>query len=161
MIKEFEFYHGVIFSRFLHNCAEELCVKSFPSPDNASYVLNDKVGIYVKYSTKRLSPWRFSFQQRHQDEILKIMNQVGEVFVLLVCKDDGIATLSFDELKRILNETHDSVEWISVTRNRRQMYSIKGSDGKLEFKIGQNEFPMKLIKAINTPVTANLAPTSC
>lgn len=146
MIKEFEFYHGIVFARMLHSIQENVSIRPFPSSDNASYVLNDKVGIYIKYSTKRLSPWRFSFQKRHQDEILDMKNKIGEVFLLLVCNDNGIITLSFNELKQILNETHEQVEWISATRGKREMFSIKGSDGQLEFKIGRNEFPRKLFQ---------------
>ncbi|MFZ2152328.1 MAG: hypothetical protein WAV09_04440, partial [Minisyncoccia bacterium] len=136
MIKAFEFYHGLVFARILHATQKSILIKPFPSSDNASYVLNDKVGIYIKYSTKRLSPWRFSFQKRHQDEILDMKNKVGEVFLLLVCNDNGIVAISFDELKQILNETHEQVEWISAARGKREMFSVKGSDGELEFKIG-------------------------
>jgi len=89
----------------------------------------------------------FSFNQSHQDEILEIKNRIGEVFLLLVCFDDGIVTLNFDELKIILDEIHQKVEWVRVSRNPREKYSVKGSDGKLKFKIGGNEFPRKIFNA--------------
>jgi len=156
MIKEFEFYHGVTFSRLFHSSKEAISIKQYPTQDNASYVLNDKVGVYIKYSTKRLTPWRFTFQKRHQDEILELKNKVGEVFLLLVCKDDGIATLSFDEVKRLLNEVHEPVEWISASRHRNEKYAIKGSDGKLELKIGNNEFPGKVLAGLKTKRTMRI-----
>jgi len=146
MIKEFEFYHGVVFARILHAIQGEISFKSYPTQDNASYVLNNKIGIYVKYSTKRLSPWRFSFQKRHQEEIVEMKNRLGDVFLLLVCNDDGVVALNFEEIKSILNDVHDDVEWVSASRNRREMYSIKGSDGKLQFKVGRNDFPEKILK---------------
>lgn len=148
MIKEFEFYHGIVFARILHAMQKQISIRSFSSQDNASYIINDKVGIYIKYSTKRLSPWRFSFQKRHQDEILEMKNKFGEVFLLLVCNDDGIVAISFDELKQILNKQHDHVEWISVARGRREMYAVKGSDGELEFKVGKADFPVKIFKEV-------------
>jgi hypothetical protein len=148
MIKEFEFYHGIVFARLLHVTQKNVCIKPFPTQDNASYVINDKVGIYIKYSTKRLSPWRFSFQKKHQDEILEMKNKIGETFLLLVCNNDGIVIISFNELKHILNEKYKSVEWVSVARGRGEMYAVKGSDGELEFKIGKIEFPAKIINAI-------------
>ncbi|MFA4853435.1 MAG: hypothetical protein WC868_11250, partial [Bacteroidales bacterium] len=148
MIKEFELYHGLVFARILHATQKPITIKPFPSQDNASYVLNDKLGIYIKYSTKRLSPWRFSFQKRHQDEILEMKNKVGDAFLLLVCNDNGIVAISFDELKQILNEKHDQVEWISAARGKREMFAVKGSDGELEFKIGRKDFPGKLFKEI-------------
>jgi hypothetical protein len=148
MIKEFQFYHGAIFAKILHGTKQSISIQSFPTHDNASYVINNKVGIYIKYSTKRLSPWRFSFIKRHQDEIQDLKNKIGNVFLLLVCFDDGIVTLSYKELKKILDKKHEDVEWISASRNKRKMYTVKGSDGKLNFKIGLNDFPNKVLKKI-------------
>lgn len=144
MIGEFEFFHGVVFARMLHATERQLSIKPYSALDNATYLIDGRMGIYIKYSTKRMSPWRFSFQKRHQDKISEMKRDVGEVFVLLVCNDDGVVVLTFDELKQILNENYETVEWISATRNRRQMYSIKGSDGKLSFKVGRDEFLMKM-----------------
>jgi hypothetical protein len=144
MISEFEFFHGVVFARMLHATQRQLSIKPYSTSDNAAYVVDDTKGIYIKYSSKRLSPWRFSFQKRHQETILEMKKNIGAVFLLLVCNDDGVVVLTFDELKQILHEDHETVEWISATRNRRQMYSIKGSDGKLSFKVGRDEFLHKI-----------------
>jgi hypothetical protein len=143
MMSEFEFFHGVVFARMLHATQQQLIIKPYSPVDNATYLVNGK-GLYIKYSSKRLSPWRFSFQKRHQDRIVEMKKDLGQVFVLLVCNDDGIVVLGFDELKQILNENYDSVEWISAARNSRQMYTIKGSDGKLRFKVGRDEFLNKI-----------------
>ncbi len=147
MIKEFEFYHGAVLSRLTH-ANKPISLKLYPTSSNSSYVINDKIGVFIKYSSKRMSPWSFSFRMEHQDEILKIKESLGKVFLLLVCHDDGIVALSFDELKFILDEKHDEVEWIRISRRPREKYSVKGSDGKLKFKIGGNEFPSKVIDAL-------------
>lgn len=144
MINEFEFFHGVVFARMLHATQRQLCLRPYSESENAAYVLDDAKGIYIKYSSKRLSPWRFSFQKRHQETILEMKRNIGSVFVLLVCNDDGVVVLTFDELKQLLDENHEAVEWISATRNRRQMYSIKGSNGKLNVKVGRDEFLGKM-----------------
>lgn len=144
MISEFEFYHGVAFARILHSSQKELAIKSYSPSDNAAYVINGSIGIYIKYSLKRLSPWRFSFQQRHREKITEMRETIGAAFVLLVCNEDGIVTLNFDEFTQVLSEARAGTEWISATRNRRQMYAIKGSDGKLGFKVGKDEFSEKL-----------------
>ncbi len=78
---------------------------------------------------------------------------VGEVFVLLVCNDDGIVVLTFEEFTQVLNEAQGGTEWISATRNLRQMYSIKGSDGKLGLKVGKDEFLGKLFSSENPTST--------
>lgn len=144
MIKEYEKFHGAVFSRLFHKTSKKVSIAAYPSKSNSSYIMNDKVGIYIKHSTSRMSPWNFTFQKDHQDEILKMKNKLGEVFVIFVCHDNGIACLSFDELKQVLDHIHEDVEWVRVSRNARQKFTITGKNGKLKFKIGENEFPNKL-----------------
>jgi hypothetical protein len=150
VIREFEFYHGAVFARLLHRHPEGCPVRLFRRDSNSSYVIGDNIGLYIKYSSKRLTPWRFTFGKDHQIEIEDLRKSVPRVFVLLVCYDDGIVCLTYDELKQILDEEHAKVEWISATRHRHEMYSVKGSDGSLEFKIGNKEFPDKVFKPIHT-----------
>jgi hypothetical protein len=140
MIKEFEFYHGAVIARLIHTSETPISVRRFEDSDNASYVIDEHTGLYIKYSKKRMPPWRFSFSRRHQDQVLQMRNMLGKVFVALVCDDDGIVVLSFDAFKRVLNDIHDEVEWVSVKRNKRQMYGVAGSDGELGFKIARNDF---------------------
>ena len=148
MLKEFEFFHGVVFARILHGGNMPVSIKSYPTSDNASYVVNDNAGIYIKYSSKRMSPWRFSFQKEHQDEILEMKSELGEVYIILVCNDDGIVCLGFNELRQVLDTEHENVEWVSVARGPRERYEVKGHDGKLRLKIGNSDFPGKVLKSI-------------
>jgi hypothetical protein len=151
VIREFEFYHGVVFTRILHGRKDGSSIRLFRSESNSSYVIDSNIGLYIKYSAKRLTPWRFTFAKDHQSEIEDLRGSLSRVFVLLVCSDDGIVCLAYDELKEILDAEHGRVEWISVNRRRREMYSVKGSDGSLEFKIGQNDFPGKLFGNVGVP----------
>jgi|ERR1035437_315780 ADP-dependent phosphofructokinase/glucokinase len=144
MISEFEFFHGAVLARMLHATQQTMVVIPYSELDNASYVINNSKGVYVKYSTKRMSPWRFSFQKRHYEMILEMKRDLGEVFVVLVCNDDGAVVLTFEEFRQVVTSESDTGQWISAARNRREMYLIKGSDGKLEFKIGKDDFSEKI-----------------
>ncbi|MEW6330343.1 MAG: hypothetical protein AB1560_02680 [Pseudomonadota bacterium] len=144
MIKEFERYHGVVFARILHSSKCMVSLQPYPTPGNSSYVVNGNIGIYIKYSGKRMSPWRFSFTREHQEEIKQMRDQLGKVFVVFVCGTDGVVSLSYNELKSVLDDTHGDVEWVSISRSARKMYLIKGSDGKLPFKAGKRDFPQSL-----------------
>jgi hypothetical protein len=144
MISEFEFFHGAVIARMLHAIQHTMTVAAYSEFDNASYVINGNKGIYIKYSSKRLSPWRFSFQKRHHEVISEMKHQLGEMFVILVCHDDGAVVLTFEEFQQVVKIDGEASQWISAARNRRQMYLIKGSDGKLEFKIGKDEFAEKI-----------------
>ena len=102
--------------------------------------------VLSKYSKKLTTPWRFSFTKLHQDE-LKIMSELCKnCYLLLVCNKDGIACISYKDLKKILDDNHEVVEWISASRLARESYAIKGSDGKLKFKINLNDFPKNVTK---------------
>lgn len=143
MINEFEFFHGAFFARML-NKGRNFSVQSFPSKSNASYIINDNVGIYIKYSKKRLTPWRFSFLEEHQKEIREMKERLKDVLIILICNDDGIVALTHAELKQVLNEDYKQAEWVSVTRRKREMYLVKGSDGKLSCKVGESEYLQKI-----------------
>lgn len=147
MNKEFEFYHGIVFSKLIHFSKTPITIKRFPTAGNASYILNEGIGLFIKHSSKRLSPWRFSLQKVHQDEILAMKNFPLEVYLILVCGEDGVVTLTFNELKQILNDVHGDTEWISATRNPRKEYTVKGSDGTLGRKVGKSDFPKKIFEA--------------
>ena len=110
---------------------------------------NDKkIGIYIKYSKKIISPWRFTFLKEHQDEF-KIMNELCEnSFLILVCNKDGIASIKYKDIKKVLDEHHEEAEWISASRLKRESYAIKGSDGKLKFKINLRDFQRDIIKCL-------------
>lgn len=144
MTNEFEFFHGLVFARIVHGTRRSISIKTFRSASNAAYVINGTIGLYVKYSAKRMTPWRFTFKQEHQIEIARMSAKLEAVFLILVCNDDGIVCLDSGELAQILSGRDEPIEWISASRQRRQMYAIRGSNGELDFKIGQNEFPAKL-----------------
>ena len=145
MIHEFEFYHGAALTKIAHHKART-AIRTFSGKNNASYVINDNIGLYIKHSSNRLTPWGFSFAKEHQDEIKAMKEKFEHVFIALVCGRDGVACLSFDELKYVLDHEHDEYEWVRVSRRPREKYSVKGTDGKLLFKIGQSEFPSKLFE---------------
>ena len=148
MIKEFEFYHGVVFTKLIHSVNKNVLIKPYPTISNASYVVNNNTGIYVKHSSGRMSPWRFVIQKIHQDEIWEMKNHLPNVFLLLVCGDDGIVTLSFDDLEKILPVDNADTAWISAARNPHKEYTVKGSCGDLGRKVGKNDFPKRIIEAM-------------
>ncbi len=144
-IKEYEFFNGVVLNKLIRK-GKPVSIDVFPCSSENSFILNEKVGLYIKYSKKLTTPWRFSLSKLHQDE-LKIMSELcKQTFLILVCNKDGIACISYKDLKKVLDDYHDEFEWISASRLARESYAIKGSDGKLKFKINLNDFPRKITK---------------
>jgi hypothetical protein len=144
MISEFEFFHGAVFARMLHSGQQLLSIRPYSESDNAAYVVNDSKAVYIKYCTKRLSPWRFSFQPRHHDMVLHMKKDMGEVFICLVCNDDGVVVLTFEEFQGVVNVDNGAGDWLSAARNKRQMYLVKGPLGRLTFKVGKDDFALKM-----------------
>ncbi|MDA9550253.1 hypothetical protein N9Q02_01090 [bacterium] len=104
-----------------------------------------KAGLFLKVSNKRLSPWKYSFHRDHQNEILKLKSTHGEAFIALIAGNDGIAAFNFHQLKEILDEDHEEQEWVSVSREPREQYRIKGNDGALSNPLPRNAFPGILV----------------
>jgi hypothetical protein len=163
-LKQEEKFHGVTILRLL----EEISLK-FPEArfalghckSRSSYVIKGRLlkekrhmlvrstqvavefsaGLFVKTSMKRVSPWAYTFQKEHQDEILELKKECGEVFVVFVNGDDGIAGITFDQLKQILDYNHEQQEWVRISRKLRETYRISGNDGKLDKPLPKNSFP--------------------
>jgi hypothetical protein len=119
-------------------------IRAFDPGSNSAYILDDSIGIYIKYSSKRMTPWRFTFSPQHSAEIEKLRASTPEIFGVLVCNDEGVVCLSHAELKTVLDDRDENHQWISATRHKREMYSVEGSDGRLRLKVGANDFPRKL-----------------
>lgn len=113
---------------------------------NNCYLINDKTCIYMKHCTKRISPWSFTFMPEHMNEIGSLYSQNKNIFVVLVCNDDGICCLDYNELAQVIFfGTIGQTKFIRVSRSPREKYMVSGSDGKLKHKIGDNEFPRKVL----------------
>ena len=141
MSNEFEFYHGAALCKIIHS-SPQVAIKLYSEKSNSSYIVNDDIGIFVKYSTKRMSPWQFTFAMEHCDELFNMVQNIKLVFLVLVCNDDGIACLKIDEIKNLLNKSLDKPQSITVARRPREKYRVSGGkDGKFKIKIANNQFP--------------------
>lgn len=147
MIREVEFYHGAALARLCRKSLDESHSIQHHGASRSAYILDDTVALYVKHSTKRMSPWPFSFAREHQEEIAQLGRDYSAIFVVLVCGSDGIACLSEAELQRVLDDDYRAMEWVKAARRSREKYSITGSDGRKLFKVGDNEYPSKVLEA--------------
>lgn len=106
--------------------------------------LAGKFGLFIKYSAARRSPWRYSFITDHQTEIDLLFEEYGQVFVVLVNNDDGVACLSYELLKQILDDNHEEKEWVAVRSQLGSQYRLSGKDGRLDKKIARSDFPRSI-----------------
>ena len=128
-----------------------------PGDDRSAYVFNCvsgersmRLGVYIKISTSRRSPWKYTFLRYHQ-EVVKKMNEVCDAtYIVFVNDDDGIACIDHQELKELLDDKFDDVEWISVARKLNESYKLNGKDGELSSKTKQGAFPELIVKAVTS-----------
>ena len=142
MISDTTRYHGIVFSEIARK-ERNILIDQFDSKSNSSYTING-VGLFIKYSTKRMPPWHFTFIRDHQLEIEQIKSRHNHVVIALVCGTDGVAALSYDELKQVLDHNIEDVERITVRRPPRGKYRISGTDGEMDRTIGISDFPGKI-----------------
>lgn len=143
MTSEFELYHGAALCRIAHDeRTKSICLLNKNS--NSSYLVNDEIGIYVKYSTKRMTPWTFTFSPIHIEELLNLEKKADKVFLVFVCKDNGIACLDIEEAKSVLDISLEKNQGVSASRRPREKYKIAGTQGKIKYKFGDNQFPNRI-----------------
>lgn len=149
MVREHELYHGAALLKLISNSEDPIEIKPFGSfKAKSSYVVNGKIGIYIKHSALRMSPWGFTFQRDHQDELVQLEVAFKDTFLLLVCETDGVVILASAEIKTLLDLNHQGVQWISVKRRKREQYQVKGSNGQLAFKVADSDYPRKILAVL-------------
>lgn len=107
------------------------------------------IGLYIKYTKKNNSPWSYSFHFDHQEEI-KILSEIcSEVFIAFVCGHDGVALISYQELKQLLDDDFEENERVSISRKPAGNYWLKGRDGKLEQYVTISDLGKKIYSQIS------------
>ncbi len=138
MIKEYEKYHGIALSRFI-NIHRDLRIRCNINNDNSSYIFGDEVGIYIKYSKKRLSPWQFNFDYSHFNSIENLKKRFKNGYVVFVCKDDGICCVPFDDFSCLINSIDEkNNKTIQISRMKREKYKVTGTDGEIKHKFADS-----------------------
>lgn len=86
----------------------------------------------IKFSSLRVSPWRFTYTSDTFEEIRQLSAGYSDVWVFHCCGPDGIFGLDSGELREVLGDLdNDATRWVSASRSRSSMYRIAGSAGRL------------------------------
>lgn len=127
-IKKQEFYEGAA----LHQLARGglLTTLRYEPP---FFIVNNKLLVCLKYSTKGRSPWGFTFMPDEQS-LLRKRAKGSELIIGLICGSDGIAAISYGAYKEIAAPSETSIH-VSCYRKHGQHYAVAGPDGELARKI--------------------------
>ena len=127
-IKKQEFYEGAAL-HLLARTGQITCIRYDPP----LFFVNNTLLLHLKYSTKKRSPWGFTFVPDEQ-LLMQTRNLDFKVVLGLVCGSDGIATVPYDSFLAIAPPRASSVH-ISCYRQHGEHYEINGPDGTLERKV--------------------------
>ena len=133
MIEKQEFYHGAALIRLL----EDSRCRSVEKYERG-YLVNDKTFVFLKYTTKSRTPWRFSFGEAEIRDLEATEKSGALVAVALVCAGDGICALTFAQFQTVLG---NDGSWIATRRKFHECYAVSGSAGILKEKIPLSSWP--------------------
>jgi hypothetical protein len=138
MLDEYEFYQGAVLRKLVVEGDYTTSIRPFVREGRiAAFVVNGRVGIYVKHSSKRMSPWRFSFSIEQAADLLDLEQNYPDTFVVFVCGSDGLVTLSCLDLHSIVSFQESENAWVSIARPPRNQYELAGNKGALEYKVAR------------------------
>jgi penicillin-binding protein-related factor A (putative recombinase) len=148
MITDSARYFGSVFSYIIDRWDGSVAIRKAYDDYAGFYLINERIPIYIKYSTKRTSPWTFTFhrEQQHRQEFLAEIQR--ECLMCFVCGKDGIVALSHKDFRQVLDHNFELQESVTIRRRHNKMYEIKGRDGILSRKMSKNSLadvlaPMK------------------
>jgi hypothetical protein len=133
MIPEYKLYHGAVLADIVDRCDGPVAIRECVEPGRLlNYVLDDRIGLQIKYSTARLGPWSFSFSPTHVTQLQKLRQQYSKAFVVLVCGMDGFAPVPGKVALAAMSCSEGGASWLRVARKKREMYRIFGPDGEIK-----------------------------
>jgi|SRR5215831_19302075 len=136
MSDEYEFYQGLVLRHLVVNAELSIYLRPFVREGRISaFAINGKMGLFIKHSAKRMSPWRFTFTIEQAADLLDLESRLPQSFVVFVCGDDGLVTLDIAGLHSIVSFQETEHAWVRVERSPRSQYSVSGNRAVLPYKV--------------------------
>jgi hypothetical protein len=97
------------------------------------FVINNSVLVHLKYSTKKKSPWSFSFTADERS-LLAGRSANGTLVIGLICGSDGVAAIGFNDFSFVAGSLADFTH-IACYRDHGKHYEVRGPEGSLSRKV--------------------------
>jgi hypothetical protein len=131
MIAELDRYHGIVLRQLLVGLGTSATVGVANMSGRVDAFCINGAAFQIKHSSKRLSPWRFTYMPENLEELTLLRGKHAKVWVFLVCGTDGVVGLSYDELFSIIHIDAGLPSWVRVSRDRNSMYRVGGAGSDL------------------------------
>ncbi len=150
MTSDYKLYQGAVFAELLDEVDKPLSIRAVREEGRlGAYIIDDRVGLFIKHSAVRMSPWQFTFSKANALVLMELRTRAPKVFVVFVCWLDGMMCASLDELTETLGAGVSDQAWVRVERRRNKWYSVSGGAGNLSYKKPQGL--TLLTEALQTP----------
>lgn len=138
MFDEYERFQGVVLRRIIVGANAPVKVTPFERDGRVNaYVLDDRIGLFIKHSGKRMAPWSFTFHIEQVSDLLDLEAAYPKSFVAFVCGNDGVVVLSVGTVHRLVTFEESESAWIRVSRKPRSMYDVSGNKAELPNKLAR------------------------
>jgi hypothetical protein len=131
VIAELDRYHGIVLRQILIAHGHPVRVGVVESTGRVDVFRIEQAAFLIKHSSKRLSPWQFTYTEENLAELTELRRTYASVWVFLVCGQDGVVGLSLSELNSIVQVGEARAAWVRISRSRRSMYRVGGAVGEL------------------------------
>jgi hypothetical protein len=143
MSDEYEFYQGLVLRQLVVESETSIILTPFSRNGRLNaFAVNGKIGVFIKHSSKRMSPWSFTFSLDHVSDLLDLEGALFDSFVVFVCGDDGIVTLSAAQLHQIFSFEESEHAWVRIERRPRSQYGVTGNRAELPNKVPTGTAPI-------------------
>jgi hypothetical protein len=135
MIREYKLYHGAVLVHLVDCLRRPVAIEEFVEDGRlTTYVLDGRIGLHIKHSLQRLTPWQFTFTAGNVRELGYLQMNYTDAFIVLVCRMDGMVCLTIDEVKSLLSFGRGDQASIRVSRHRNEQYSVSSATAELPQK---------------------------
>lgn len=138
MLDDYELYQGVVLRQIVVESHAAVQVTPFERAGRVNaYILGEKIGLFIKHSSKRMSPWSFTFHIDQIGDLLDLEIAYPVSFCAFVCGIDGVVTLDIGTLHQLVTFENSDAAWLRISRKPRTMYSVGGNRGDLPQKVAR------------------------
>jgi len=137
-IQKLEFYEGAALYRLIRSLGEVRV-----RVDGGMVILDECLGVFLKYCTRTRSPWSFTFSTTERSTLAYHALSMP-VVVGLVCGADGVATLQHKDYVAVAGNGASQIA-LFCSRRYDEHYAIGGPAGKLSRKIAPSAWNRLLV----------------
>jgi hypothetical protein len=138
MTPEYQFYHGALLHDVITGASKAISIEVADVAGRRNcYVVQGRIGLLIKHSSARITPWGFSFNKENFLELHELRSRTQVCFVGLVCGEDGFVCVRDRDFVQIATPTEMELVSLRVERRPRKMYRVSSSGNALDRKVAR------------------------